>query len=229
MGRSIKVLVLSFGLLLSMPTKGHLAHFQHSPARIQGPYTIESSKIVGLFIYPDQKQVDVVVANGKYETSVSAALAATGNTGDDTAVSGGSYSDKSRTRTYTVTVTTAGALGVAAVSWATDKGDDEGGPVVVPTSGPTSIGTKGITLTFGIGADSALTLGNKWTVTGQREFIAITALNQHVILRGTDFVGVATAAPGTESTLFAIVARKAYDALSSYLGWIGQVRALDEM
>lgn len=211
-----------------------MAHWKHDPIKIQGPHTVEASRIEGLFVYPIQSQVDAVVANGRYVTSVSAAQAVVGNTGDDSATSSGSYSDKDRSRTYTVTVTRVGALGVAAVSWTTDKGDDEGGPIVVPVNGLVSIGTKGISLTFMAGAGGVLTLNNKWTVTGQREFETITALKQQVILRGTDFLSIATAAPdATQTTLLAVVAKKAYEVLSTQLGWStgtqGGIKALDEL
>ena len=223
----IFTLILSI-LMFALPGPARAAHFAHSPAVIVGPYTVEASKIYAIHIYPTLKHMDVEVQQGSYTTTVNAAIAAVGNVGDDTAVSGGTYSDKNRTRTYTVTVTTGGALGVAKVSWTTDKLDDEGGPVIVVVGG-TAIGTKGIQLNLAFGADLVLTLGNKWTVKGQRDFQEITALHRVVILTGADFMGIAVAAPDvSQKTIFGTNAKKAYQSLGSYLGWVGSVMALDE-
>jgi hypothetical protein len=116
----ISLVGLAFLLTASQSWAAHFAHF---PALSVGPNTVEASKIEMLSIIsqPNDLVITAVVKNGKYDTSVGAASALAGNSGDDTAVSSGTYSDKNRSRTYTVTVTTAGALGVAAVSWTTDR------------------------------------------------------------------------------------------------------------
>lgn len=207
------------------------AHFQHSPVWVVGPNTVEASKIEMLSIISPSGgglTITAVVKNGKYNTSVSAATAATGNSIDDTAVSGGAYSDKNRSRTYTVTVTTSGALGVAAVSWITDKKDDEGGPVVVPVGGKVGIGTKGVELTFGTGPDSLLTLNNKWTVSGVRTFVE-TAPGSQLNFLGAKAQAAAGAAPDcSQGTLFGVTGKAAYGAIASEMGWSGSVQALDE-
>ena len=208
------------------------AHFQHSPVWVVGPNTVEASKIEMLSIISPSGgglTITAVVKNGKYNTSASAAIAVVGNSVDDTAVSGGTYSDKNRSRTYTVTVTTSGVLGVAAVSWTTDKKDDEGGPVVVPVGGKVGIGTKGIELTFGTGPDSLLTLNNKWTVSGVRTFVETAPATQ------LNFLGAKAQAAGksapdcSQPDIFSITGKAAYGAIASEMGWMGSIRALDEL
>lgn len=207
------------------------AHFQHSPTWVVGPNTVEASKIEMLSIISPPGgglTITAVVKNGKYNTSVNQAVATIGNSGDDTVVSGGIYSDKNRSRTYTVTMITSGALGVAAVSWTTDKKDDEGGPVVVPVGGKVGIGTKGVELTFGTGPDSILTLNNKWTVSGVRTFVETAPAIQLNFL-GAKAQAAAGAAPDcTQNTVFGITGKVAYGAIASEMGWVGSVMSLDE-
>lgn len=226
---AITVGFMSFFLLLA--SLSWAAHFAHSPVLTMGPNTVEASKIEMLsIISPPGGQITItaVVKNGRYDTSVGSALAVAGNSGDDAAVSGGIYSDKNRSRTYTVTVTTSGALGVAAVSWTTDKRDDEGGPVIVPVGGKVGIGTKGITLTFGVGSDSVLTLNNKWTVSGVRTFVETAPATQLNFL-GAKAQAAGKAAPDcTKADLFGVVGAAAYGAIAAEMGWTGSVQALDE-
>lgn len=221
-------LTLAF-LFLSIPCWA--AHFAHSPAWVVGPNTVEASKIEMLsIISPPGSGITItaVVKNGKYDTSVSAALAVEGNSGDDSVVSGGAYSDKDRSRTYAVTVTISGALGTAAVSWTTDKKDDEGGPVVVPLGGKVGIGTKGVALTFGAGPDSILTRNNKWTVSGVRTFVETAPATQLNFL-GVKAQAAATATPDcSQSTVFGLTGKASYSAIASEMGWTGSIRALDE-
>lgn len=224
-------LVFTFITMLAITDQSWAAHFAHSPTLTVGPNTVEASKIEMLSIIsqPGDLVITAVVKNGKYNTSVSQAAAQLGNSGDDTTVSGGTYSDKDRSRTYTVTITTSGALGVAAVSWTTDKKDDEGGPVVVPVGGEIGIGTKGIELMFGVGPDTILTLNNKWTVSGQRTFVE-TAPSTTLTFRGVKSAGIAVSTPDPgQTTLLGQVARKAYETIASEMGWTGSVQALDEI
>lgn len=220
---------VSFFLLFISPSWA--AHFAHSPALTIGPNVVEASKIEMLSIISPpggSLTITAVVKNGRYDTAVGPALAVAGNSGNDTAVSGGTYGDRNRSRTYTVTVTTGGELGVAAVSWTTDKGDDEGGPVVVPVGGKVGVGTKGITLTFGAGADSVLTLSNKWTVSGVRTFVETAPATQLNFL-GVKAQAAAGAAPDcTQVDLFGVVGVAAYGAIAAEMGWSGSVQALDE-
>lgn len=222
------LLTLAF-LMLAIPSWA--AHFAHSPVWVVGPNTVEASKIEMLSIISPpggRLIITAVVKNGKYDTSVSAATAVAGNSGDDSAVSEGTYSDKNRSRTYTVTVTASGALGVAAVSWTTDKGDDEGGPVVVPVGGKVGVGTKGIELTFGAGPDSVLTLNNKWTVSGQRTFVE-TAPSTQLNFLGVKAQAAAASAPDcSQGSVFGVTGKAAYGAIASEMGWTGSVMSLDE-
>lgn len=208
-----------------------MAHYAHSPVLTIGPYSVETSKIGGLFIYVTAQQITALLERGKYTTRVLTATPNIGNTGDDSASSGGIYSDKNRTRTYTVTVAGGGALGVATLNWTTDKGDDQSAtPVVVPVNGVVNLGTKGITLTFNAGPDAVLIAGNKWIVKGDRTFTLVAALQQTVILEGSDFAAIAVSAPdATLSSIFAVVAKKSYQELATRLGWIGTIEALDEL
>jgi hypothetical protein len=226
MKKTILALVLLF---IAVPCRA--AHFVHSPIWTVGPNTVEASKIEMLSIISPPGgglTITAVVKNGKYNTSVNAATAVTGNSIDDTAVSGGTYSDKNRSRTYTVTVMTAGTLGVAAVSWTTDKKDDEGGPVVVPVGGKVGIGTKGVELTFGTGPDNLLTLNNKWTVSGVRTFVE-TAPGSQLNFLGAKAQAAAASAPDcSQGSIFGVTGKAAYGAIASEMGWSGSVQALDE-
>lgn len=210
--------------------KAQAAHFLHTNPLTVGPNVVEASKIEAIFIIsqPNDLVIEAMVKNGRYDTEVGAAVAAAGNTGNDSATSGGTYSDKNRSRVYTVTVTTPGALGVATISWTTDKGDDEGGPVIVSTTDPVGVGTRGIQLTFSAGPDGVLSLGNKWTVAGKRTFVE-TSPSQHLIFRGAKSASLAASAPdASQKTLFGVVVEKAYGVIGSELGWSGNTKAMDE-
>lgn len=226
-----RVLTISLALFLFASSSARAAHLAHSPAMTIGLSTVEASKISGLFIYPTAQQITVLVERGRYDTSVGAAAPNINNTGDDSATKGGTYSDKNRTRTYTVEITTGGTLGTAVAKWITDKSDDNDRVgSVIPVGGVLSVGTKGITLTFDAGADLTLTLGNKWTVTGNRTFVPIPVLQQFVKIEGMDFLSAVTSAPDTtQPTIFRIVAKKAYEIIRDKLGWIGTIEALDEL
>lgn len=217
-------------LVLVLATPGYSAHFLHTTPIVVGPNTVEASKIEAIFItsQPSDLVIEAIVKNGRYNTEIEQAKAVAGNTGDDSIVSSGSYSDKNRSRVYTISITKLGALGVATISWTTDKKDDEGGPVIVPTSGPVGVGTKGVQLTFSVGPDGVLNLGNKWTVTCKRNFVE-TSPSQHLIFRGTKSASLAASAPNVaQTTLFGVVVDKAYGAIGSELGWSGTVQAMDE-
>lgn len=208
----------------------YAAHFLHTTPLTVGPNVVEASKIEAIFItsQPDDLVIEASVKNGRYDTEVVAAVAATGNMGDDSAVSGGTYSDKNRSRVYIVKVAVPGVLGTAAISWTTDKGDDEGGPVIVPISGIVGVGTKGVRLTFGAGPDGVLSLNNSWTMTCKRNFVE-TAPSQHLIFRGARSASLAASTPdASQKTLFGVVVKKAYGAIGSELGWTGSIQAGDE-
>lgn len=226
----MKKIILTLAFLL-LTTSAWPAHFAHSPTWVVGPNTVEASKIEMLSIISPPSggiTITVVVKNGRYDTSMSAAVAVAGNSGDDSTVSGGAYSDKDRSRTYTVTMTTPGALGVAAVSWTTDKKDDEGGPVIVSVDGKVGIGTKGIELTFGAGPDSILTLNNEWTVSGVRTFVETAPATQLNFLGAKAQSAAASAPDCSQGSVFGVTGKAAYGAIASEMGWSGSVQALDE-
>lgn len=228
MDKKVGILLVAFVLFLAVPSWA--AHFLHTTPITVGPNSVEASKIEAIFItsQPNDLVIEAIVKNGRYDTEIKNALAAAGNTGDDSATSGGTYSDKNRTRTYTVSITTVGALGVAAISWTTDKLDDEGGPVIVPTSGSVGVGTKGVQLTFSVGPDGVLSLNNKWTVACKRNFVE-TSPSQHLIFRGAESASLAASAPdASQTTIFGVVVKKAYGEIGSELGWSGTVQAIDE-
>jgi len=104
--------------------------------------------------------------NVAYNTAkILAAIADGGNTGDDTAASGGTYTGLAN-ETYEVEVTTGGAPGAGAAITVTGlQASDDSGPTAVAAFGtPVAIGTKGATITFTDGGDTNLTLGDKWLV-----------------------------------------------------------------
>ena len=213
-----------------MGTTAQAAHFQHTTPLTVGPNTVEASKIEALFItsLPGDLVIEAMVKNGRYDTTVGSAVAGVGNMGDDSATSGSTYSDKNRSRTYTVKVITAGALGIAVINWTTNKGDDEGGPVIVPNSGIVGVGTKGVQLTFGVGPDGVLSLNNTWTVKCTRDFVE-TAPSQRLIFRGLKSASVVASAPdASQTTIFGVIVKKAYGTIGSELGWSGSVQAMDE-
>lgn len=210
--------------------KAHSAHFLHTTPITMGPNVVEASKIEAIFIIsqPDDLVIEATVKNGRYDTVIGATMAAAGNTGDDSVTSDGSYSDKNRSRVYTVKIAVPGILGVAAISWDTNKGDDEGGPVIVPVSGVVGVGTKGVQMTFGAGPDGVLSLDNSWTVICKRNFVE-TAPSQHLIFRGVKSASLAASAIDiSQKTLFGVVVKKAYGAIGSELGWSGSIQAMDE-
>ncbi len=102
--------------------------------------------------------------------AIGATAAGGGNTGDDTAVSGGTYSG-ANTDTYTVTVTTGGAPGVAEITITSASGNDNSGPIIVSGFGTgVAVGTKGATITFTDGGDGLLTAGDSWTIGATNEW-----------------------------------------------------------
>jgi hypothetical protein len=81
-----------------------------------------------------------------------------------TASSGGTYIGTQNT-TYIITVTTAGLInGSAKVSVTTNNAVDVGGPYAVTSGTPISIGTLGVTVTFGSSNTHTLVLGDQWTI-----------------------------------------------------------------
>lgn len=206
-----------------------MSHFSHSPNLNIGPNVVEASKIESIFLIaqPDDLVIEAVVKNGRYDTEVGVAVAAAGNTGDNSAISSGTYTDKNRSRTYTVKVTKSGALGVATIIWTTDKKDDEGVSIIIPASGTINIGTKGLQMTFNAGPGGMLNLNNTWLMAGKRNFVA-TAPFQHLIFRGVKSAQLAASVPDAMTTIFGVMAKKAYGAVGLELGWIGTVQALDE-
>lgn len=207
-----------------------MAHWRHNPARVQGRYTIEVSKIKAIFIYPTLMQAEVMVENGVNVASVGLAQAAEANIGDDRVTSSGAYDDKDLERSYTVVVSAGGMLGAAQITWTVDRGDDNGGPITVPNVGIASIGTHGIQVIFDAGPDLVLSSNNKWRIQGQVRFEAISALSQQVVLRGADLVPIAVMPPeATQPTFAASLMKVAHDAAASFLGWTGQTKALTEV
>lgn len=94
----------------------------------------------------------------------------TPNSGNDTAVSGGTYNDNGDPLeiAYTVTVTTGGAFGTAQITVTSTGNRDNSGPTTVAANHtPVNVGTRGATITFHDPSvkSAALTLSDKWTVT----------------------------------------------------------------
>lgn len=95
--------------------------------------------------------------------AIGTAAADSGNTGDDTATSGGTYTG-TQNQTYTVEVTTGGAPGTAQITVTSTKGDGSGPHTVTAFGTPIAIGSNGVTISFADGGDTVLTLGDKWTI-----------------------------------------------------------------
>jgi len=92
------------------------------------------------------------------------------NTGDDTAVSGGTYNDNGDPLaiTYTVTVTTGGAFGTARITVTSTGNRDNSGPTTVTANHTAvAVGTRGVTITFHDPASmgGGLTANDKWFIT----------------------------------------------------------------
>lgn len=103
--------------------------------------------------------------------NVGAAVADSGNTGDDTATSGGTFTGTEEI-TYTVEVTQGGTFdsGSAQITCTSSTGTDDSGPTVVDAEDtPFPVGALGVTISFndpsgGGKANQELTLGDKWTI-----------------------------------------------------------------
>lgn len=95
--------------------------------------------------------------------TVGAAAAHGGNTGDDTATSGGAYSG-AVDQVYTIVITKAGAAGVAEITVTGSQGDSSGPTVVTGEDTAIAIGSLGATVAFDFGADALLELGDQYTI-----------------------------------------------------------------
>jgi hypothetical protein len=95
--------------------------------------------------------------------SVGVAVAHGGNTGDDTATSGGAYSG-AVDQVYTIVITKAGAAGVAEITVTGSAGDNSGPTIVTGEDTAISIGNLGATVSFDFGADNLLELGDQYTI-----------------------------------------------------------------
>jgi hypothetical protein len=92
------------------------------------------------------------------------AVASSANTGDDTMVSGGTYSG-SNDEVYLVKVTKGGIPGVAEITVTGMQTGDNSGPTVVSAFGVgLGIGSRGATITPTDGGDGVLTLDDSWMI-----------------------------------------------------------------
>jgi len=95
---------------------------------------------------------------------VGTATAVGSPTSTATPTSGGTYTGTQNT-TYILTVTTAGLInGSAAITVSTNNAVDAGGPYNVTSGTPISIGTLGVTVTFGSSNTHTMVLGDQWTI-----------------------------------------------------------------
>jgi hypothetical protein len=84
---------------------------------------------------------------GTIPATIGSAQPDSGNTGDDVATSGGSYTG-TEDQTYTVEVTTGGAPGTAQIT-VTSTGSDSSGPTTVTAwDTPVAVGNYGVTISF---------------------------------------------------------------------------------
>jgi hypothetical protein len=109
---------------------------------------------------------DIILNGPDVTASVITPVAGAGNTGGDTAASGGTYTGLKDTA-YIVTVTTAGAMGgtTAEVTISGSGGESFSGDTFKPTSGAAfDLGTLGATLTLTEAGTAGMVLGDSWYI-----------------------------------------------------------------
>lgn len=136
----------------------------------------------------EHEEVDPIIGSvatgeanqGALSEIIAAAVAGIGNTGDDTAVSSGTYLGNLRYNVtddvYTITVILGGAPATAKLQISTTSGTDEVAEQVFAAFGaPFTVGTKGVSLAITDGGNGTLALGDTWTVACTMEFEPVEA------------------------------------------------------